>query len=287
MACWGCGILLLCQVVALAIMNARRRFPMSDDAFGPGDMLDEYQNVRVPTGEGYVILKVDNYRNLSRGAASKGGCDDAIKVKDALVQVASSSVWSRAGGPVGYMNVFSGKGSPGAIGGVMAAFYDYADKFIRTFPPNKNTPVGRCSMWMADDNLSWQDALQNICHEFIGLDCNGFVGNWLKRCDHSLKLTQDSKPKIVYDQKRVAREDVKDIEYWDIVIWADFSHIAAVLGEGGGGKPRFYICQSAGGGPRCNLYEINRVSSGVFQLRGGIPEKDVPGNVYVISPWGA
>ncbi len=52
-----------------------------------------------------------------------------------------------------------------------------------------------------------------------------------------------------------------------------------------GGSPRYYVCQSAGGGPRCNLYEISSSAPGVFQLRGGIPEKDVPGPVYVISLW--
>jgi len=259
---------------------------MSDDtAIGPDEMLDAYNDIRVSAGGEQVVLQVNAYRNLSRGAASNGGCDDALLVKDALRQVAPD-VWTRAGGSVSYMDVFTGKGSPEAIAGVMQAFYDYSDRFIKTFPKGNN-PVGRCSTWLGDDDLSWQDSLQNICHEFIGLDCNGFVGNWLKRCDPSLKLTQNSVPRDVYNARRLTRQTVSEIGYWDIVVWADFSHIAAILDEGGGGSPRFYVCQSAGGGPRCNLYEIAAVSPGVFQLRGGIPQKDVGGNVYVVSPWSA
>ena len=258
---------------------------MSDGtAIGPNEMLDIYQDIRVRTNGGEVSLQVNAYRNLSRGAASNGGCDDAIQVKDALARLGSAEVWRRAGGQVSYMDVFTGKGSPEAIAAVMQMFYDYSDRFIKMNPPS-NSPEGKCSKWMSDDNLSWQDALQNICNEFIGLDCNGFVGNWLKRCDPTLKLNQNSVPKDVYNARKLVKNSVSEVEYWDIVVWMNFSHIAAIWNEGGGGSPRFYVCQSAGGGPRCNLYEIVAVSPGVFQLRGGIPQKDVPGNVYIISPW--
>jgi hypothetical protein len=256
-----------------------------DDSYGPNNMLDDFQNIKVNVGGGTAVLAVNAYRNLSH-SLEKGGCQEALQVKDALAQLGAADVHQRAGGPVSYMDVFTGKGSPESIAGVMQTFYDYSDRFIKMFGKSGGPPR-KCADWLADPDTSWQDSLQSICHEYIGLDCNGFVGNWLKRCDHSLKLDQNSRPRPVYDNRAIVRQTVPEIEYWDVIIWADFSHIAAIWDEGGGGSPRFYVCQSAGGGPRCNLYEIASSTPGVFQLRGGIPEKDVPGPVYVISLWNA
>src|SRR5690606_31220031 len=109
----------------------------------------------------------------------KGGCADAIDVKNALLSVAKDAL-KRAGGAKAYMDTFVGKGSPWAIAAVLETFAAYSDSFIKKYARYKGRPEGKCAAILADDNITWEQTLQQICDAFIGLDCNGFVGNWLK-----------------------------------------------------------------------------------------------------------
>ena len=167
--------------------------PGSDSSvYYPSDVLDLYKNMQFTVGGDSVSIAVNRYRNNDAGVhptAADGGTQDALSIKDALMSLDSGNIWSRAGGTVSYVDVFTGKGSPEAIAAVMKCFYDYSDRFIKAFGKDpKGTPRRKCADWMADPDTSWQDALQAISNEFIGLDCNGFVGNWLKKIDHALLL---------------------------------------------------------------------------------------------------
>ncbi|MCI0654151.1 MAG: hypothetical protein L0Y38_05310 [Methylococcaceae bacterium] len=265
--------------------------PSSDNSvYYPSDMLDLYKNMKFAVGGELVSIAVNRYRNNDAGShpsAAEGGTQDALSIKDALMSLDSANIRSRAGGTVSYVDVFTGKGSPEAIAAVMKCFYDYSDRFIKAFGKDKiGTPRRKCADWLADPNTSWQDALQAISNEFIGLDCNGFVGNWLKKIDHALLLGPQQSPRDVYNRRRVVRKSAIEVQYCDIVVWVDFSHIAAINMASAAGEPHFDICQSAGGGPRMNDYIIRAApSGGTFTLSGGIPASDVAGPVYIISPW--
>ncbi len=263
--------------------------PNSESVYYPSDMLDLYKNMKFSAGGESVSIAVNQYRNNDAGAhpsAAKGGTQDALSIKDALMSLDSTNIWSRAGGAVSYVDVFTGKGSPKAIAAVMQCFCDYSDRFIAKFGKDREgTPRRKCADWLADPNSSWQDTLQAISNEFIGLDCNGFVGNWLKMIDHSLLLGPQQGPRDVYNRRRVTRKAVIEVQYCDVVVWADFSHIAAINMASAVGEPHFDMCQSAGGGPRMNDYLIQASSSSTFRLSGWIPAKDVAGPVYIISPW--
>jgi hypothetical protein len=118
----------------------------------------------------------------------------------------------------------------------------------------------------------------------LGLDCSGFVGNWLYIFDHSLKINPNTRIKDInakFDTKR--RTSTKKIAAKDLLIWADNSHIAAVDWVVNSDESRFNICQCAGGGPRINEYKIYPMNDGTFTLRGGIPELDRGGAVYAVS----
>jgi hypothetical protein len=235
-----------------------------------------------------VWISVNKYRNndaASHPTPADGGTQDALSIKDALMGLDMSTVLGRAGGAQSYVDVFTGKGNPDAITEVLKMFYDYSAKFI-ALHANSPIPVRkRCAGFLADPNLSWQDSLQAICDEVIGLDCNGFVGNWLKTTDYTLKLGPQQGPRDVYNARRQQRMTVGEIEYCDICVWANFSHIAAIEDVAPGGSPKFNICQSAGGGPRMNEYSILQAGAGTFTLSGGYPAGDVAGPVYIISPW--
>jgi hypothetical protein len=263
--------------------------PGSDSAvYYPSDMLGLYQNMKFSVGGEPVAIAVNAYRNNDSGAhptAADGGTQDALSIKDALAGI-SGDVHSRAGGAVSYVDVFTGKGTPEAVTAVMQCFYDYSDRFISTFGKDKvGSPRRKCADWLADEDTGWQVTLQTICHEFIGLDCNGFVGNWLKRVDHSLLLGPQQGPRDVYNKRKVVRKTVQEIAYCDVVVWTNFSHIAAINMTSEAGEPHFDMCQSAGGGPRMNDYIFRAAPDGTFTRTGGIPAKDVGGPVYVISLW--
>ena len=269
---------------------------MGDDNSGddssfyyPSDMLDDFKNIGFQANGSDVVIAINRYRNNdadNHPTPAKGGTQDALVIKDALLGLDVHNILARAGGSQRYVDVFTGKGSPDAIGNVLATLADYSDKFIARF--GKSGGAARtCADFLADDNSSWQDTMQAISDAFLGLDCNGFVGNWLQTCDHALKLGPQNGPRQVYNQCKQTRTSLDDIEDADVIVWANFSHIATIDTEAGAGSPKFNVCQSAGGGPRINEYTISVKSPGKFQLSGGYPAGDVQGDVYILSPWPA
>ena len=255
----------------------------------PSGVLDRFKDMSVQAGGENVSVAVNKYRNNDGGShptPGDGGTQDAIKIKDALMGLAMGDVLARAGGAQSYVDVFTGKGSPEGIAAVMVLFHDYSDKFIERY--KKSGGATRvCADILANPDMTWQATLQAISDEFIGLDCNGFVGNWLKSCEPNFRLGPQNGPRQVYDKRKTQRNSVDEIEYWDVVVWANFSHIAAVDGVSGGGLPKVNVCQSAGGGPRMNEYTILQAAPGMFQLSGGgvDPAWEVGGGVYIVSLW--
>ena len=255
----------------------------------PSDMLGYYKNIKVPAATTTATISVNTYRNndaASHTSPDDGGTQDALKVKDALLGLNSGDVLRRAGGAVNYVNVFTGKGSPEAISAVMSTLVDYSDKFIAKYLKAAGNPVlQKTAAWMDDPSLSWEEALQAISDEFIGLDCNGFVGNWLKKADSSLRLTEQSGPGTVKTAAKVKRMHLDEIDEWDVVIWHGNIHIAAIERRGSTDS-KFWMCQSAGDGPTKQEYVLTETSPGAFTKSGGAnPRSEVGGSVGVYSMW--
>jgi hypothetical protein len=262
-------------------------FPGYVPYYYPSDILDDYKGMIFLAQGGSVSISVNRYRNndpASHPTPADGGTQDALVIKESLRQLDSGNILARAGGAVSYVDVFTGKGSPEAIGAVLQCFADYSDQFISRYSNDWNHANKKCAAFLADPNTSWQDTLQAICDEYIGLDCNGFVGNWLRKRDRSLGLGPQQDPHTVYNRRKIVRSSVDEVQYCDIVVWRNFSHVAAI-NLNGDANNQVSMCQSAGGGPRMNDYFVHRLSDGVFTLSGGIPAKDVPGAVYIISLW--
>lgn len=250
--------------------------------FGPANLLDCYKNMDVSVGGENVSVAVNKYKNANHGSAPSG-CDAALKVKDALKNVAHDA-WDRAGGPYAYVGVFSGKGSPWEITAVLETFAIYSDKFISTFKRmGKSTPQGQCALILEDDTISWEETLQKICDSFIGLDCNGFVGNWLKVVQPEFKFNENVKSNDVKRKAQAIRKDPTEFEYWDILCYVQNEHIAAIH-TAATTPGRHWICQSAGGGPRMNEFGFVRTGAQTFKLAA--PTKDDIGNDFcVVSLW--
>ena len=241
---------------------------------GPGKMLRDYKNIKVNLALGTpVTVAVNNYRNHSYGSPGVG-TQDAMQIKDALMSLDWKDVLTRSGGPRPYMRVFAGKGSPKEIAKVLQTLYHYCTvdpgKFDRVF----NGRGGVCMkvagllhdrffdvevpIWEA--RLRWQARLQNVTNEVIGLDCNGFVGNWLAEAAPTLNLGPETPESHMLDEaKRLhtpIRRTVAEIQGTDIILWEDKRHIAAVDSVVNRASGEFMICQSAAGGPRSDKYTI-------------------------------
>jgi hypothetical protein len=250
--------------------------------FGPAEALSAYKNMECSVAGGTAIVSVNKYRNANKASAATGGCQDALVLKDRLRGVAKDA-WDRAGGSTAYVDVFVGKGSPWAIAGVLETLAAHADAFAKAYLKSKGTPEGRCAAILANDDLEWEEALQRICNEFIGLDCNGFVGNWLKVVQPDFKLNQNDRADNVRAKAKAYRSNASEIEAWDVMCYTKNEHIAAVNSVSG--PPyRFMVCQSAGGGPRMNEFAFIKTGTKTFKLAAPTPS-DIGNEFYVISLW--
>lgn len=250
--------------------------------FGPADMLHTYKNMECSVGGGTAVVSVNKYRNANKPSAEKGGCQHALVIKDRLRGVAKDA-WPRAGGVAAYVEVFMGKGSPWAIASVLETFAVYSDAFINAYKNSKGTPEAKCAAILANDDITWEQTLQKICDEYIGLDCNGFVGNWLKVVQPDFKLNQNHKADEVRTKAKTYRTELAQIEFWDVMCYTQNEHIAAVNGAGGA-PGSFMVAQSAGGGPRMNEFKFLKTGTRTFRLAAPTPQ-DIGNEFYVISLW--
>ncbi len=117
------------------------------------------------------------------------------------------------------MSVHSGKGSPEEIAAVLhlVARYKLYDKAI------------------ADQAA----AVRGYCDKYIGLDCNGFVGNY------ALATGRTRKPGDVipsFAPKSDLRTRIEDVQADDVMVFSDYGHITVIhsiapLTTGADGKP--------------------------------------------------
>ena len=263
-------------------------FPNPGQFFGPAQMLAAYKNIECSIAGGTAVVSINKYRNANYGSHAAGGCQEAERIKNALIGAGNDVV--RRGGGRKFVEVFLGKGSPWSISTVLELLVESADSFIRkNGTAAKGTPERKCADLLADDNLSWEAALQAICDGWLGIDCNAFVGTWLEVVEPSFKLNHDSKSENVRPKAKAIRKRVEEFEYWDILCYAKNEHIA-VINERATSPTRFWICQSAGGGPRNNEYGIYPTGThkvtGLPTFRLAAPTaQDIGNDFYVVSLW--
>lgn len=109
--------------------------------------------------------------------------------------------------PPRMMDVHSGKGSPYEIAICLhlVAIFGLYDK----------------KKFGADSAAGVRD----YCDKYIGLDCNGFVGNFAQQA----RLGKVPNSEInTYARKGHRRTKLEDVEPWDVLVWPDDSHIAVI-----------------------------------------------------------
>jgi hypothetical protein len=133
-------------------------------------------------------------------------------------------------------------------------------------------------------------AMQTYCDDYIGLDCNGYVGNYLKR-EGSLLVgpsTSANAPSFMPEIRRLSR--LEDVKYRSVLCWKSAGHVAIIdLVYGRVLVPPKYntevlrcmVCESTGArltagdihtdGLNYTLYEIHPPKAGkVFKVKRGL-----------------
>jgi hypothetical protein len=104
------------------------------------------------------------------------------------------------------MKVHSGKGSPEEIAvalHLVAKYQMYDKKFL-------------------DDSAQ---GVQDYCTCYIGLDCNGFVGNYAQAIGLSKRPNTDIS---TFSPPGARRSELGDVRANDVLVWQDYGHITII-----------------------------------------------------------
>jgi hypothetical protein len=232
----------------------------------PSAYVNRYKQIGVRTHDGQ-IKQVSMSRYLCN-RAEDGGVGDSPKFWQAIVQAArDAKIWYGSDAANRAGQCFWGKGTPNDVANALRI----VDEVASTNPEHAALkPFGAI--------LKGEDRINKVCQEYIGLDCNGFVGNYAKenrlpQADPNLvpALWANLGPRG-NDGKPKWRAKVGEICPLDVLIWHGGAHIAIIDSVMGG---QFTICQSTGpGGPQTStahsIAEVKNSADGWFQVSKGM-----------------
>jgi hypothetical protein len=244
----------------------------------PSDLLKEYRSISVTTPKGSTTIAVRQYRCRT---PAYGGTADAEEVKDGFLGITKNAIVNEAGGADPLVNVFTGKASPEQFATVLALVAKYKDDFVKTYKKQLDTR-GQCARMMEgyrDDQ--WSDMLQAFTDKYLGLDCNGFVGNYVRRTKMSA-LGPQHYPIEYYSHRKNLRKTVAEVSSLDLLVWADFQHIAIIEDLEGDDTVKAHVYQSTAGGPQESWHTLvaNKAGNGLFTLA---PASKVGGQFYLVT----
>lgn len=214
----------------------------SFESFPPWKQIDDYADISVSTSAGTLKAAVTEYRCVKKFGHGARGCADALSVKDALIQT-HKDVLKAFGGGQNIVDIFTGKASVATIAKGLGVIFEYrrpfVEKYIRSADPHRR----KAAEILAAPTT---DVLARFAHEFIGLDCNGFVGNYLRPFPATAGLNEQHAPSQWHKYLPAGnfRTRVEDFEVGDVVIASNFMHIGVV--DEPGHYEKVDIAQSGG-----------------------------------------
>lgn len=241
----------------------------------PSDLLAEYKNLTVDAAGHGVPVAVNRYRCRR---TDYGGTVDAEEIKDGFLGVSRRAILGESGGATTYVGVFTGKGSPEEIANVLSLVYRYRQAFARSHS-RAGGVLGACAQLIEENEGKPETLMQAFCDRYLGLDCNGFVGNYVRRVNPRLP-GPSSNIQSFFDARRRLRTRAEDIELFDILIWPSSVHIAIVDEVGAGASSKAVIAQSTAGGPQLGTHSFVPAGTNRFRLA---PTSRVAGAVQVVS----
>lgn len=167
--------------------------------------------------------------------AEEHGSSRALEIRTVQMASASAHVWARRNAaaavhlsnaevlrklPTLMVHVHTGKGSPEEIATALHLISRY-----KLYDPK-----------FASDPAA---GVRDYCDKYLGLDCNGFVGNYARA------IGKNKVPNTLIQQYapvEARRKRIEDVQANDVLVWTDFSHIAVIhsvetMTTGTDGKP--------------------------------------------------
>jgi hypothetical protein len=152
-----------------------------------------------------------------------------------------------------FMASFSGKGSPETLWSMI--------QLISYWRAYKAHVEGNMGVAMVSE----------IVDKYLGADCNGFVGNFLRAKFAGVKVGP-STPESNFRTGGVYRKSPTELRAEDVIVFGGFHHVAIIdrVISTTSSEAQCVICESrskAHGGPQLNYFPI-KFASGNFSMRG-------------------
>jgi hypothetical protein len=199
---------------------------VSFESFPPWQQIDDYADISVSTSAGTLKAAVTEYRCVKKFIPGARGCEDALSVKDALIQT-DKAVLKAFGGGQNIVDIFTGKASVATIAKGLGVVFEYRRPFVEKYIKSQDVNRRKAAEILAAPTT---DVLARFAKAFIGLDCNGFVGNYLRPFPATAGLNEQHAPGqwFKYLPAGNFRKNVEEFEVGDVVIASNFLHIGVV-----------------------------------------------------------
>lgn len=203
----------------------------------PSTYVQWYKAIDVLTSAG-LVRSASVQRYLCNLPQYGGIGDSPVFWQSILIAAKAGKIFYREDQLAGASQCFWGKGTPDDVAHALRVVEDVA----LAMPNHPALQPFR-------DVLSGDDRVAKVCEKYIGLDCNGFIGNFgkengLPSADPNLvpNLWANVGPRNEW------RSSVDQIKPLDVLIWPAGAHIAIIDSIQGS---QFTICQATGGsGPQ-------------------------------------
>lgn len=181
----------------------------------PSSMISAYSRITVQLDAPLISVPVTVQKYACQHPGYGTGQVERMQYKDRLLGAIGGGRGIAQNGMTAsrFVGVFSGKGTMDDIATCMRlAVRHRIFHHIRTLA--------------ADAQMPYQRLLQRVADDYLGLDCNGFVGNWA--IYNAVPGASASHLPLDWLSGRTARTTLAEIQPYDVVVWASGVHIGMV-----------------------------------------------------------
>ena len=207
----------------------------------PAQLIAKYRDLPVVLENG-TAMRVKVYKYRSRNP-QYGGTQAAERYKDELLNQLRRQPGHPSIPALALAHTFTGKGS--------------VDEIITSL-----RIVARLGAY--NTRVPLQAGLQQVCDDYIGLDCNGFVGNFARAMNLSRSHDPADRAPRDWADAGVRRRSIAAVAPaaapHDVLVWTNGTHIALIDRNQGSlvnavGR-EFFVAESSAGGLQVNPYRI-------------------------------
>lgn len=181
----------------------------------PSSMIAAYSRITVQLDAPLISVPVAVQKYACQHPGYGGGQAERMQYKDRLLGAIGGGRGIAQNGMSAsdFVGVFSGKGTMDDIATCLKLAVRH-----RIFHHARTLAT--------DAQLPYQRLLQRVADDYIGLDCNGFVGNWA--IYNAVPRASASYLPLDWLAGRAARLTLADVQRFDVVVWASGNHIGMV-----------------------------------------------------------